>query len=395
VESYFGYFGGQFVAETLMQALTDLEASFELSLADDVFSNEIRLIHRDIIGRPTPLTPAKRLSTHLGGPQIYLKREDLTHTGAHKINNAISQALLAKKMGKKRIVAETGAGQHGVATATACAMLGLQCVVYMGAVDAARQASNVARMKLCGAELRLVHSGSQTLKDAINEAIRDWITNVEDTHYLIGSVVGPHPFPTIVRTYQSIIGTEARTQILDATGRLPSHIIACVGGGSNAMGLFHAFLNDETVQIFGVQAAGDGLDTERHAAPLIKGRVGVLHGAKTLVNQDTDGQIQESHSIAPGLDYPGVGPQHASLKKSGRVNYVAINDKQALAALQLLCKLEGILPALESSHAVAYALELAPQLDQNDLIIINISGRGDKDLTTVMRGIDLGGGPTR
>ncbi|HUS15796.1 MAG TPA: tryptophan synthase subunit beta, partial [Chloroflexia bacterium] len=347
----------------------------------------------DYVGRETPLYHARRLTATAGGAQIYLKREDLAHTGAHKINNALGQALLAKRMGKQRIIAETGAGQHGVATATACALLGLECIVYMGEVDIARQAPNVFRMKLLGAEVRPVTSGSRTLKDAINEAIRDWVTNVGDTFYIIGSVVGPHPYPQIVRDFQSVIGKEARAQALAQIGRLPDAVVACVGGGSNAMGIFHPFVRDAGVRLIGVEAGGDGVATGRHAAPLSAGSPGVLHGARMYLMQDADGQVQETHSISAGLDYPGVGPEHSFLKDSGRAEYVAATDAEAMAAFQAVCRLEGIIPALESAHAVAYAMRLALQMPAEAAIIVNLSGRGDKDIYTVADtlGFDLAG----
>ena len=385
---HFGEFGGKYVPETLMPALTELEAAYDAAMLDPTFRGELDHLLRTYVGRPTPLTYAARLSAHLaeangarGGPKIYLKREDLAHPGAHKINAALAQALLARRMGKQRIVAETGAGQHGVATATACALLGLQCIVYMGSEDVRRQSLNVFRMKLLGAEVRPVDAGSRTLKDAINEAIRDWVTNVRDTYYLLGSVVGPHPYPAMVREFQSVIGIEAREQVLAAEGRLPTVAIACVGGGSNAMGLFSAFL-DDPVRLVGVEAAGEGLEA-RHAATLSKGRPGVLHGARSYLLQDADGQLIEAHSISAGLDYPGVGPEHSWLKTSERAEYVAITDVEALAGFQMLCGTEGIIPALESSHAVAYLPKLVAGLGGNDLVVLNLSGRGDKDMGTV------------
>ncbi|QYR23480.1 tryptophan synthase subunit beta [Paenibacillus sp. sptzw28] len=388
MDGFFGQYGGAFVAETLIRNLEELNKEYIRVKADPMFRAEISKLLKVFVGRPTPVTPLHRMTEQLGGAKVYLKREDLTHTGAHKINNALAQAVLAKKMGKRRIVAETGAGQHGVAVATACSLLGMKCVVYMGAVDAQRQAPNVQRMKLLGADLRLVHSGQKTLKDAINEAIRDWITNVGDTHYLLGSAVGPHPFPNMVRDFQSVIGEEARSQIMEAEGRLPDCIIACVGGGSNAIGMFSAFLNDEDVKLIGVQAAGDGLDTDKHAAPLVKGTVGIVQGSLTYMLQDEDGQILETHSIAPGLDYPGVGPQHSYLKDSGRVQYTAISNRDALQAFEYLCRTEGILPALESSHAVAHALKVAPTLPKDAVVLVNLSGRGDKDLDQAIAALD-------
>jgi len=385
---WFGSFGGQFVAETLMGPLEQLEAEFNRAIKDPLFNEERADLLKNFVGRPTPISFLKNLSREIGGARIFLKREDLAHTGAHKINNAVVQALLAQRMGKKRIVAETGAGQHGVATATACAMLGLECIIYMGAIDAKRQAPNAQRIKLLGAELRLVESGSQTLKDSINEAIRDWITNVTDTHYLIGSVVGPHPFPSIVRSFQSVIGSEARSQFLEREKSLPNVVVACVGGGSNAMGIFSGFLADKDVKLLGVQAGGTGKKMGENSAPLLFGSPGLLHGSKTLLLQDQDGQIIESHSIAPGLDYPGVGPEHSFLKESGRAKYESINDIEALKALKLLSQKEGILPALESSHAVAKALELAKTMTSNETILVNLSGRGDKDLTSALAAIE-------
>ena len=376
----FGDFGGRYVPETLMPALAELDAVYAAARADPGFGRELDELLASYVGRPTPLTFAGNLSRELG-PRIYLKREDLTHTGAHKINAALAQALLVKRMGKRRVVAETGAGQHGVATATACALLGLECVVYMGAEDVRRQSLNVFRMKLLGAEVRAVNSGSRTLKDAINEAIRDWVTNVESTHYLIGSVVGPHPYPGMVRDFQSVIGREAREQLLEAEGRLPTVAVACVGGGSNAIGLFHAFL-DDPVRLVGVEAAGEGLDA-RHAATLSAGRPGVLHGARSYLLQDENGQVTEAHSISAGLDYPGVGPEHSWLKTAERAEYVAATDAEALEGFQLLCRTEGIIPALEPSHAIAYLRRLASELGEDDIVLLNLSGRGDKDIGTV------------
>ena len=386
----FGPYGGQFVPETLMPALDELEAAYVTARADPAFEAELTALWRDFVGRPTPLTHAKRLSARLGGAQVFLKREDLAHTGAHKINNALGQALLVKRMGKKRVVAETGAGQHGVASATASALLGLECVVYMGTVDIARQQPNVYRMKLLGAEVRPVESGSKTLKDAINEAIRDWVTNVRDTHYLLGSALGPHPYPTMVRDFQSIIGREARQQILEATGRLPDTLIACVGGGSNAIGLFHPFLADDHVEMIGVEAGGSGVDSGKHAARFgdpEKGRLGVIHGTRTFVLQDADGQIADTHSISAGLDYAAIGPEHAWLRETERAYYTSATDDEALAALQLLCRTEGIIPALESSHALAEVIKRAPTMRPDQVIVVNLSGRGDKDLNTIIESL--------
>ena len=377
----FGPFGGQFVPETLMPALAELREAWEAAQADDGFRAELAQMLRDYVGRETPVTHAERLSERLGGAQIYLKREDLAHTGAHKINNALGQALLARRMGKARIIAETGAGQHGVATATACARFGLECVVYMGAEDVRRQALNVFRMRLLGAEVIPVDSGARTLKDAINEAIRDWVTNVRTTYYLIGSAIGPHPYPLIVRELQSVIGRESREQMRAATGRLPDAAIACVGGGSNAIGLFHPLI-DDPVRLIGVEAAGEGLD-RRHAATLSGGSPGVLHGTRTYVLQDEHGQITEAHSISAGLDYPGVGPEHAWLMLSERAEYVSVTDEEALDALRLLSETEGIIPALETAHAVAWAAKLAPVMRPDQSILIGLSGRGDKDVEIV------------
>lgn len=380
---YFGDYGGRFVPETLVPVLDELTSAYKTIQKDPAFWAEFEALSRDYSGRPTPLYLAEGLSRHCGGAQIFLKREDLAHTGAHKINNALGQGLLARRMGKKRIIAETGAGQHGVATAAVCAMLRLTCIIYMGAKDMKRQSLNVFRMRLMGAEVRSVASGSQTLKDAINEAIRDWVTNARDTHYLLGSVVGPHPYPALVRDFQSVIGRETREQIQEKTGRLPDCIIACVGGGSNAMGIFHPFLEDKEVKLFGVEAAGKGLATEEHAASLLRGRAGVLHGAKSYVLQDGAGQICETYSISAGLDYPGVGPEHSYLKDSGRVTYVAASDDEALEGFRLLCRTEGIVPALESAHALFYATKIAPKLDKESTIVVNLSGRGDKDIGIV------------
>ena len=386
---HFGAFGGQFVPETLMVALRELETTYHEALDDPAFCAQLAELLRDYAGRPTPLYHAVRLTEHFGGAQIFLKREDLLHTGAHKINNALGQALLAQRMGKPRLIAETGAGQHGVATATVAARFGFSCDIYMGEEDTRRQSLNVFRMKLLGARVIPVASGSKTLKDATNEAMRDWVTNVRDTHYIIGSVVGPHPFPAMVRDFHAVTGQEARAQILEQTGALPDVCVACVGGGSNAMGLFYPFVEDKSVRLIGVEAAGDGLDSGKHAAPLNRGSKGVLHGSLSYIMQDDWGQIQETHSISAGLDYPGVGPEHAHLKESGRAQYAAATDVQALEALQLLCRLEGILPALESSHALAYLGEIAPQMSPQQTIIVNLSGRGDKDINTVMAALDV------
>ncbi|MDA8171810.1 MAG: tryptophan synthase subunit beta [Nitrospiraceae bacterium] len=383
-KGYFGPFGGRFVPETLIPALMELEDAYNASARDRAFQQEFKLLARDYIGRPTPLYFARRLTAHLGGAKIYLKREDLTHTGAHKINNALGQALLASKMGKRRLIAETGAGQHGVATATGAALLGLECVIYMGAVDMRRQALNVFRMKLLGAEVREVSTGSRTLKDSINEALRDWTTNVRNTHYVLGTVFGPHPFPSMVRDFQSVIGKEARAQILKAEGRLPGHLIACVGGGSNAMGLFSAFLKDN-VLMTGVEAGGRGIESGEHAARFAGGQVGVFQGAKSYLLQDEVGNILGTHSVSAGLDYASVGPQHAFLKEAGRVRYTYAVDEEALNAFEMLSKLEGIIPALESAHALAEAIKLAPTLPAEGLIIVNLSGRGDKDVQEVAR----------
>jgi tryptophan synthase beta chain len=381
--SYFGEFGGQFVPETLMPILEELESAFNQFSTDPNFQKELGDLLKDLAGRETPLYFAKRLSEHLGGAKVYLKREDLAHLGAHKINNALGQVLLAKGMGKMRIIAETGAGQHGVATAAACAALGMECVVYMGEVDMARQALNVYRMELFGAGVHGVSSGSRTLKDAINEALRDYMSNCRDTHYVIGSVVGPHPFPTIVRDFQSVIGREAKQQILEKEGRLPDYLVACVGGGSNAIGLFHPFLDDQDVKMVGVEAGGEGLESGRHGASLNKGDAGILHGNVSYFLQDARGQVLEAHSISAGLDYPGVGPEHSYLKDSGRAEYVTITDEEALEGFGMLSRFEGILPALESAHAIAYICELAPGLDKDDIVVVCLSGRGDKDIKTV------------
>jgi tryptophan synthase beta subunit len=386
---HYGPYGGQFVPETLMPALGELIAAFRAVRVDPAFAQRLAALAHDFVGRPTPLQFAPRLTAAQGGARIYLKREDLAHTGAHKINNALGQGLLAQYMGKGRIIAETGAGQHGVAAATVCAMLGLDCIVYMGAEDIRRQSLNVLRMKLMGAEVRPVYSGSATLKDAINEAIRDWVTNVGNTFYMIGSVVGPHPYPLIVRHFQSVIGKEARAQMIEEFGGLPDYVVACVGGGSNAMGIFHPFVGDASVRLVGVEAAGEGVTSGKHCATLVAGAPGVLHGARSYLLQDEDGQVMPTHSISAGLDYPGVGPEHAFLKDSGRASYVAVDDRQALAGLQQLCRLEGIIPALESSHAVYHACQMARDLDARNSVLICLSGRGDKDMDTVARALGL------
>ena len=383
---HFGPYGGSFVPETLMHPLDELKAAYAEVREDEAFNREFQTLLRDFVGRPTPITYSARLSDHLGGARIYLKREDLNHTGAHKINNALGQILLAKRMGKRRIIAETGAGQHGVATATVCAMTGLKCVVYMGTEDMRRQALNVFRMRLMGAEVVGVESGSKTLKDAINEALRDWVTNVGDTHYLLGSVLGPHPYPMMVRDFQSVIGREARAQMFERCGRLPDYLLACVGGGSNAIGLFHAFLNDEKVKMIGVEAGGRGLAVGEHAARFLEeggGRIGVLQGTRSYVLQDDRGQIAPTHSVSAGLDYPSIGPEHAHLHDIGRVEYISVSDDEALEAFQFLSKMEGIIPALESAHAIAYLLKLAPRLSKDEIILVNLSGRGDKDVNSV------------
>lgn len=384
-KGFFNQFGGQFISETLMQAVLELEQQYKKAKKSASFWAEFDRDLAHYVGRPSPLYFAERLSKENGGAKIYLKREDLNHTGAHKINNTIGQALLAKRIGKKRIIAETGAGQHGVATATIAARLGLECIVYMGAKDIARQAPNVYRMKLLGAKVVSAESGSKTLKDALNEALRDWVANVDDTFYVIGTVAGPHPYPEMVRDFNSVIGREARRQILAQTGRLPDALVACVGGGSNAMGLFYEFLNDKQIEIYGVEAAGMGVDTKEHAMALQRGKVGVLHGNKTYLMCDDDGQVIEPYSISAGLDYPGVGPEHAFLQSTDRATYVGISDKEALDAFHILCTTEGIIPALESSHALAYALKLAKEKDKEDTIVVNLSGRGDKDINTIAR----------
>lgn len=388
---YYGEFGGRFVPETIIPALDELKAAYEEAVDDPAFVNELMHLQRTYTGRPTPVTYAKRLTEHLGGAKIYLKREDLAHTGAHKINNALGQALLAKRMGKQRVIAETGAGQHGVASATAAALLGLDCHVYMGEVDIARQQPNVFRMRLLGAEVIPVSSGSRTLKDAINEAMRDWVTNVSSTFYLLGSALGPHPYPKMVRDFQSVIGHEAREQIQEEAGQLPDVCIACVGGGSNAIGLFHAFRDDENVDFIGVEAGGLGVDTDKHAArfgDLSISRPGILHGTRSYVMQNEDGQIMETHSISAGLDYPSVGPEHAYLRSLERAFYTSATDEETLVAFQTLSQLEGIIPALESSHAVAEVIKRAPTMSKDSVILVNLSGRGDKDLDTVIKALE-------
>ncbi|MBP6817709.1 MAG: tryptophan synthase subunit beta [Ferrovibrio sp.] len=386
---HFGTFGGRFVAETLMPLILDLEREYTAAKNDPAFKAEMDYFLTDYVGRPSPLYYAERMTEHLGGAKIYFKRDELNHTGAHKINNCIGQILLAKRMGKKRIIAETGAGQHGVATATVAARFGLPCVVYMGETDIERQAPNVFRMKLLGAEVRPVTSGSRTLKDAMNEALRDWVTNVHDTFYIIGTAAGPHPYPALVRDFQSVIGRETREQMMQKEGRLPDSLVACIGGGSNAIGLFHPFLDDPDVEIHAVEAAGEGLDTEKHAASLARGVPGVLHGNRTFLLQDTDGQITEAHSISAGLDYPGIGPEHAWLHDVGRVQYVSATDREALDAFQLCSRLEGIIPALEPSHALAHVIKWAPTLPKNHLMVMNLCGRGDKDVFTVARALGV------
>jgi len=382
---HFGEFGGRFVPETLIPALDELTAEYEKAKKDRGFAKELDYYLKEYVGRPTPLYFAERMTRELGGAKIYIKREDLCHTGAHKMNNTIGQILLARRMGKPRIIAETGAGQHGVAAATACALFGFKCEVYMGEKDVHRQALNVFRMQLLGANVKTVLSGTRTLKDAMNEALRDWVTNVRDTHYIIGSVAGPHPYPMIVRDFQSVIGKETRRQILEKEGRLPDYIIACVGGGSNAMGIFHSFLGDAEVKLIGVEAAGRGLDTGQHAATLVAGSKGVLHGAASFLLQDKDGQVLPTHSVSAGLDYPGVGPEHSYLKQIGRAEYVAATDDEALDAFQWLARIEGLIPALEPAHAVAHARKLAPTLGRDEIIVINLSGRGDKDVETASK----------
>jgi tryptophan synthase beta chain len=380
---HFGPYGGVFVAETLVQALDELKAAYERYRNDPEFQAEFAYELKHYVGRPSPVYHARRWSEHFGGAQVYLKREDLNHTGAHKINNVIGQALLARRMGKRRVIAETGAGMHGVAAATIAARYGMECVVYMGAEDVRRQVQNVYRMKLLGATVVQVESGSKTLKDALNEAMRDWVTNVENTYYIIGTVAGPHPYPMMVRDFQSVIGREARAQMLELAGRQPDAVLACVGGGSNAMGIFHDYVPDEKVRLIGVEAAGHGLESGKHAATLAAGKPGVLHGNRTYLLQDENGQILSTHSISAGLDYPGVGPEHAWLKDSGRAEYVSVTDEEALQAFHDLCRLEGIIPALESAHALAYAAKMAPRMKKDQILLVNLSGRGDKDMHTV------------
>ena len=386
---YFGEFGGRFVPESLIAALDQLEETYNFAKQDPTFALELAELHRTYTGRPSIITEVPKFASHAGDIRVFLKREDLNHTGSHKINNVIGQALLTKRMGKRRVIAETGAGQHGVATATAAALFGLDCVVYMGKVDTERQALNVARMRLLGAEVIPVTNGTATLKDAINEALRDWVANVDDTHYLLGTVAGPHPFPTMVRDFHSVIGNEARQQMLDEFGFLPDVVTACIGGGSNAIGLFHAFLDDESVRLIGFEAAGDGMDTPRHAATLSLGRPGVLHGARSYMLQDEDGQTQDSHSISAGLDYPGVGPEHSWLKDLGRAEYRGISDDEAMQALRLLSRTEGIIPAIETAHALAGVLKLGKELPAGSSVLVNLSGRGDKDMETAARYFDL------
>jgi len=380
---HFGIFGGRYVAETLMPLILELEQAYNTAKADPQFQGELSSLLKHYAGRPSPLYYADRLTKKLGGAKIYLKRDELNHTGSHKINNVLGQVLLAKRMGKTRVIAETGAGQHGVATATACALFDIPCVVFMGSVDVERQAPNVIRMKMLGAEVQPVTSGASTLKDAMNEAMRDWVATCETTFYCIGTVAGPHPYPSMVRDFQCVIGNETRTQMMEAEGRIPDTLVACIGGGSNAMGLFHPFLDDKGVRIVGVEAAGHGIETGQHAASLTGGRPGVLHGNRTYLLQDEEGQITEAHSISAGLDYPGIGPEHSWLKESGRAEYVSATDDEALEAFHLLCKLEGIIPALESSHALAHVMKLAPTLPKDNLLVANLSGRGDKDVPQV------------
>ncbi|ALE79974.1 tryptophan synthase subunit beta [Pseudonocardia sp. AL041005-10] len=382
---YFGRFGGRYVPEALVAALDELEQAYRTAMSDEAFQAELAELHRTYSGRPSLVTEAPRFAAHAGGARILLKREDLNHTGSHKINNVLGQALLTKRMGKTRVIAETGAGQHGVASATAAALMGLECVVYMGEVDTERQALNVARMRMLGAEVRPVTSGTRTLKDAMNEAMRDWVTNVADTHYLIGSVAGPHPFPAMVRDFQRIIGVEARQQVQDLTGALPDLVCACVGGGSNAMGIFHAFLDDTSVELVGFEAGGDGVDTPRHASSIGGGDVGVLHGSRSFILQDEDGQTRDSHSISAGLDYPGVGPEHSWLHDMRRARYESVTDAEAMEAFRLLCRTEGIIPAIESAHALAGALREATRLGEGKVVLVNLSGRGDKDVDTAAK----------
>jgi len=386
---HFGRYGGRFVPEALVAALDELSAAYDKARGDREFLDQLDRLHRDYTGRPSPLTDAEKLGEHAGGARILLKREDLNHTGSHKINNVLGQALLTKRMGKTRVIAETGAGQHGVATATACALLGLECVVYMGEVDTERQALNVARMRLLGAEVIPVTAGSRTLKDAINEALRDWVSSVDDTHYLLGTVAGPHPFPTMVRDFHRVVGMEAREQVLERTGRLPDAVAACVGGGSNAIGIFHAFLDDADVRLVGFEPGGDGVETGRHGATLSEGSPGALHGAMSYLLQDEDGQTAESYSISAGLDYPGVGPEHALLKDLGRATYESVTDAEAMDAFALLCRTEGIIPAIESAHAIAGALRLGRELGPESVVLVNLSGRGDKDVDTARKWFKL------
>jgi tryptophan synthase beta chain len=389
VDGHFGVFGGRYVAETLMPLILSVEQAYNNAKTDPAFQAELNHYLEHYVGRPSPLYHAKRLSAHFGGAKIYFKRDELNHTGAHKINNTIGQILLARRMGKERIIAETGAGQHGVATATVCALFGMKCIVYMGKTDIARQAPNVFRMKLLGAEVVPVISGSATLKDAMNEALRDWVSNVDDTYYIIGTVAGPHPFPTMVRDFQKIIGEEVRQQMLEAEGRVPDSLVACIGGGSNAIGLFYEFLDDEDVELHAVEAAGKGIETGKHAASLSAGEPGVLHGNRTYLLQDNDGQITEAHSISAGLDYPGIGPEHSWLHDIGRVNYVSVKDHQALEAFQLCSQLEGIIPALEPAHALAHVSKIAPSLPKNHVLVMNMCGRGDKDVFTVAEALGV------
>ncbi|MEJ8278867.1 tryptophan synthase subunit beta [Pseudonocardia spirodelae] len=386
---YFGRFGGRYVPEALVAALDELEQAYHAAMTDEAFQSELAELHRTYSGRPSLVTEAPRFAAHAGGARILLKREDLNHTGSHKINNVLGQALLTTRMGKTRVIAETGAGQHGVASATAAALMGLECVVYMGEVDTERQALNVARMRMLGAEVRPVTSGTRTLKDAMNEAMRDWVTNVADTHYLIGSVAGPHPFPAMVRDFQRIIGVEARQQVQDLTGALPDLVCACVGGGSNAMGIFHAFLDDASVELVGFEAGGDGVDTPRHASSIGGGDVGVLHGSRSFILQDEDGQTRDSHSISAGLDYPGVGPEHSWLHDMRRARYESVTDREAMEAFRLLCRTEGIIPAIESAHALAGALREATRLGEGKVVLVNLSGRGDKDVDTAAKYFNL------
>ncbi|WP_224387375.1 tryptophan synthase subunit beta [Pseudonocardia sp. ICBG1293] len=386
---YFGRFGGRYVPEALVAALDELEQAYHSAMTDEAFQAELAELHRTYSGRPSLVTEAPRFAAHAGGARILLKREDLNHTGSHKINNVLGQALLTKRMGKTRVIAETGAGQHGVASATAAALMGLECVVYMGEVDTERQALNVARMRMLGAEVRPVTSGTRTLKDAMNEAMRDWVTNVADTHYLIGSVAGPHPFPAMVRDFQRIIGVEARQQVQDLTGALPDLVCACVGGGSNAMGIFHAFLDDTSVELVGFEAGGDGVDAPRHASSIGGGDVGVLHGSRSFILQDEDGQTRDSHSISAGLDYPGVGPEHSWLHDLRRARYESVTDAEAMEAFRLLCRTEGIIPAIESAHALAGALREAKRLGEGKVVLVNLSGRGDKDVDTAAKYFQL------